>query len=38
MQEISSRFKNGNYKGVSLFGIIKEVAPVSGTDIKTNTI
>ena len=30
--ELSSRFKAGEYNGVNLFGIIKEVAPVSGAE------
>jgi hypothetical protein len=30
--EISSRFKKGEYNGANLFGIIKEVAPVSGAE------
>ena len=31
-QEISSRFRSGEYSGVNLVGIIKEVAPVSGAE------
>jgi hypothetical protein len=30
--EISSRFKSGQFAGANLFGVIKEVAPVSGAE------